>query len=148
MVAVKWLHFTPCPPSPARSVVDPKSEEWILTWLSDLSVIYPDLLDDLPGYAKALCKLGYKTLASLAYLWLSCTPSFRATQLRRSRLRSRSTSCWQKPSSLKQSPFTRPILADPAHPRSRSRSQSPPQRRRSRSPPPQERRWQAYGDKL
>ena len=42
----------------------------------------------------------------LLLLWFSCTQSFRVTPLRRSRKRSRSTSCWQKPSSQKVSLFT------------------------------------------
>ena len=67
MVA-KRRAFTPCPPSPARAAIDPKTEDWILRWLEDLSTLYPDLLDDLPGYAKALCKVGYKTSASLAFM--------------------------------------------------------------------------------
>ena len=53
MVAKRRV-FTPCPPSPARAAIDPKTEDWILRWLEDLSTLYPDLLDDLPGYAKAL----------------------------------------------------------------------------------------------
>ena len=60
--------YTACPPSPARSGVDPKTGDYILTWLTDLSDLYPDLLDDLPGYAKALCKVGYKSFASLNFM--------------------------------------------------------------------------------
>ena len=68
VVGVKRPIFTACPPSPARSVLDPKTEEWILSWLTDLSDLYPDLLDDLPGYAKALCKVGYKIFAKISPL--------------------------------------------------------------------------------
>ena len=60
--------FNPCPPSPARAALDLKAEEYILTWLSDLAVLYPDLQADLPGYSKALCTIGYKTFASLAFM--------------------------------------------------------------------------------
>ena len=70
VVGAKRSIFTACPPSPARSVLNPQTEEWILGWLTDLSAIYPDLLDDLPGYAKALCKVGYKTFASLNFMHL------------------------------------------------------------------------------
>ena len=66
MVANRVI-FTPCPPSPARAALDPKTKDWILSWLSDLSALYPDLLDDLPGYAKALCKVGYNFEIEFCY---------------------------------------------------------------------------------
>ena len=68
MVVGRRSIFTPCPPSPARQAIDLKTEDWILGWLADLSGLYPELLDDLPRHAKALCNLGYKTFASLAFM--------------------------------------------------------------------------------
>ena len=68
VVGVKRSIFTACPPSPARSGLNNKTEEWILVWLTDLAELYPDLLEDLPGYAKALCKVGYKNFASLNFM--------------------------------------------------------------------------------
>ena len=61
-------HFDPCPPSPARAALDPKDELYIFTWLTDIAVRYPDLSADLPGYAKALANIGYKTIASLSFM--------------------------------------------------------------------------------
>ena len=56
----KRVIFTPCPPSPARRAIDPsennRTDAWLNAWLTDLSVIYPELADDIPGYAKALHK--------------------------------------------------------------------------------------------
>ena len=57
MVAQRRI-FTPCPPSPARAALDTKDAEYIIAWLTDLAVLYPGLLADLPGYAKALCSIG------------------------------------------------------------------------------------------
>jgi len=68
VVGVKRSIFTACPPSPARSAVDPTTADYISTWLSDLAAVYPDLQADLPGYSKALCGIGYKTFASLAFM--------------------------------------------------------------------------------
>ena len=68
VVGRRSITFTPCPPSPARSAADPATDGYIHTWLADLAALYPDLQADLPGYSKALCGLGYKTLASLAFM--------------------------------------------------------------------------------
>ena len=58
----KRVIFTPYPISPARRAIDPSENNrtgaWLNAWLTDLSVIYPELADDIPGYAKALHKLG------------------------------------------------------------------------------------------
>ena len=149
VVGVKRLIFTACPPSPARSAINDKTEDWILGWLTDLAEPYPDLLDDLPGYAKALCKLGYKTFASLAFMH----PEFSGAS---------GDSVAEVQKALKINVvLAKAIVAEgiALHPRdevrsgARSRSRSPPppgprRRSRSRSPPPQERRWQAYSDKL
>ena len=67
MVAQRRI-FTPCPPSPARSALNKNDAEYILSWLTDLAGLYPDLQADLPGYAKALFAIGYKTFASLAFM--------------------------------------------------------------------------------
>ena len=137
--------FNPCPPSPARAALDPKAEnqEYITAWLSDLAVLYPDLQTDLPGYAKALCNLGYKTFASLAFMH----PDFTGDAVA------------EVQKALKINVvLAKAIVAEALalHPRdvaATARSGSPPQvgprrRSRSRSPPPHERRWQAYSDKL
>ena len=145
MVAQRRI-FNPCPPSPARAALDPKDAEYIITWLTDLAGLYPDLHADLPGYAKALCAIGYKTFASLAFLH----PEFSGD----------SVAEVQKALKINVV-LAKAIVAEgiALHPRdevrsgARSRSRSPPQsgprrRSRSRSPPPHERRWQAYSDKL
>ena len=68
----KRVIFTPCPPSPARRAIDPsennRTDAWLNAWLTDLSVIYPELADDIPGYAKALHKLGYINERRLAFM--------------------------------------------------------------------------------
>ena len=137
VVGVKRSIFTACPPSPARALQDPKTEEWILGWLTDLSGLYPDLLDDLPGYAKALCKIGCKTFASLNFMH----PEFQGDPVTEVKI------------ALKINiVLAKAIVAEALalHPRDSaaqapSRSRSPP---RPASPPPHERRWQAYSDKL
>ena len=67
MVAQRVI-FTPCPPSPARDAVDPTHEDWITSWIADLSTLYPSLNTEVPGFAKALCKLGYDNHANLAFI--------------------------------------------------------------------------------
>ena len=138
--------FDPCPPSPARAAIDPNNEAYIISWLTDLAARYPDLSTDLPGYAKALANLGYKTLASLSFMH----PRFSGDAVT------------EVQKALKINiVLAKAIVAegialhpDGAAPGGRSgRSGSPPSsgprhRSRSRSPPPQERRWQAYSDKL
>ena len=72
MVAVKRSIFSPCPPSPARKAIDPsetnRTDAWLVAWLTDLSVLYLELGDDIPGYAKALYKLGYPNERRLAFM--------------------------------------------------------------------------------
>ena len=70
MVATKRVIFTPCPPSPARDAADPKHEDWITSWIADLSILYPGPNTDVPGFAKALCKLGYDNHANLASFYI------------------------------------------------------------------------------
>ena len=125
-------------------MVDPKTEEYIFTWLSDLSVIYPDLQDDLPGYSKALCKLGYKTLASLHFMH----PEFQGDPVTEVKTALKINVVLAKAIVAEALALHPRDVADPARSRSRSRSPPPKRRSRSRSPPPQERRWQADDDKL
>ena len=72
MVAVKRSIFSPCPPSPARKAIGPseanRADAWLTEWLKDLSVLYPELGDDIPGYAKALYKPGYLNERRLAFM--------------------------------------------------------------------------------
>ena len=139
--------FDPCPPSPARAALDSKDELYIIAWLTDLAARYPDLSNDLPGYAKSLANIGYKTLASLSFMH----PEFSGDAVT------------EVQKALKINVvLAKAIVAeglalhprDGAAPGGRSgRSGSPPssgprRRSRSRSPPPHERRWQAYSDKL
>ena len=39
-----------------------------MQWIADLSDVYPELAADIPGYGKALCKLGYTTESSLSFM--------------------------------------------------------------------------------
>jgi hypothetical protein len=98
--------FTPCPPSPARQAIaqTDRSDAWITSWLTDLAVIYPEFLEDIPGYANlSLPKPSSKwdtPMTPMGVLW----PSW--IKLRTSRLRSRSTWLWSESSSMRHKDFT------------------------------------------
>ena len=127
--------FNPCPPSPARAALDPKAEntEYITAWLSDLAGLYPDLQVDLPGYAKALCNLGYKTFASLAFMH----PEFSGDAVAEVQKALKINVVLAKAIVAEGLALHPRVVAAPA--RSGGRSRSPPSR---------ERRWQPYSDKL
>ena len=143
--------FKPCPPSPARAALDPKAEnqEYITAWLSDLAVLYPDLQTDLPGYAKALCNLGYKTFASLAFMH----PDFTGDAVAEVQKALKINVVLAKAIVAEGLALHPRVVAAPARSGGRSRSRSPTpsgsrHRSRSRSPPSHARRWQTYSDKL
>ena len=141
--------FNPCPPSPARAALDPKAEntEYITAWLSDLAGLYPDLQVDLPGYAKALCNLGYKTFASLAFMH----PEFSGDAVAEVQKALKINVVLAKAIVAEGLALHPRVVAAPARSGGRSRSPTPPgsrHRSRSRSPPSRERRWQPYSDKL
>ena len=65
MVA-KRLLFTPVPASSAGSTTSRHQDSRLdHISLADLAVHYPAFATDAPGYAKALCKLGYDCAMSL-----------------------------------------------------------------------------------
>ena len=145
MVVGRRSIFTPCPPSPARAALDLKAEECILTWLSDLAVLYPDLQADLPGYSKALCETGHKTLASLNFMH----PEFQGDPVTEVQKALKINVVLAKAIVAEGLALHPRDAAAPGRSRSRSPNHSGLRRRsRSRSPPHHERRWQAYSDKL
>ncbi len=142
MVA-KRLIFTPCPPSPARDATDPKHEDWITSLIADLSTLYPSLNTDVPGFAKALCKLGYDNHANLAFMHVGDPVTEVKNALKINIVLAKaivSEGLVLHPRDAAVPPSPRRYQS-----RSRSRSRSP---RRSRSPPEHKLRWQIFSDKL
>ena len=101
----------------------------------NLSVVYPDLQDDVPGYAKALCKLGYKNEASFSLMHDGDPVMELKTALRIHIVLAKSL--------VREALAFHPLAEDAVAPR------SPRRRSRSRSRSPQEKkRFGIFVDKL